>query len=245
MGKKSSICEILPPGTPLPGTEAADIPIEGDSNPAAAATTGASASGPDVKITEAPRVPLLDEGDEEDGLDDKPIEDDGVLDIATIVTSGKTQDFLAKKEKEKAERAAARKADREAAKEAAAAAAARPLRLPNSKRPRATFHYEEVVKDAPNAKRQKTPEAAPAAVEEPAAAVEPKPDDVIPPVDEAPAPVEDERTRIRAFSGKILRSGPSASKLQAKGIWILSRMQSTEQSSQSTRFRSGKKLGML
>ncbi|KAH9211418.1 hypothetical protein DL95DRAFT_341754 [Leptodontidium sp. 2 PMI_412] len=191
--KKSMICEILPPGTPLPGTEAADVLVEGDSNPAAAATTGASSSGPDVKITEPPRVPLLDDVDEEYGLDDKPIEDDGVLDIATIVTSGKTQDFLAKKEKEKAERAAARKADREAAKEAAAAAAARPLRLPNSKRPRATFHYEEAVKDAPNAKRQKTPEIS--AVEEPASAAEPKPDDEIPSVDGAPVTVEDEATR--------------------------------------------------
>ncbi|KAL2065487.1 hypothetical protein VTL71DRAFT_3157 [Oculimacula yallundae] len=191
--KKSMICEILPPGTPLPGTDAADVPIEGDSNPAAAATTGASSSGPDVKITEAPRVPLLDDVDEEFGLDDRAIEDDGVLDIATIVTSGKTQDFLAKKEKEKAERAAVRKADREAAKEAAAAAAAKPLRLPNSKRPRAIFHYEEAVKDAPNAKRQKTPEAV-AAVEEPLSAVEPKPDDGIPPVDGA-VPAEDEAAR--------------------------------------------------
>lgn len=190
--KKSMICEILSPGTPLPGTDAADVPVEGDSNPAAAATTGASSSGADVRITEPPRVPLLDDVDEEFGLDDKPIEDDGVLDIATIVTSGKTQDFLAKKEKEKAERAAIRKADREAAKEAAAAAAARPLRLPNSKRPRATFHYEEVVKDAPNAKRQKTPELA-AAVEDPVSAIEPKPDDT--PVDGAPLAADDEATR--------------------------------------------------
>ncbi|CZT04853.1 related to actin-related protein [Rhynchosporium graminicola] len=192
--KKSTICEILPPGVPLPGTVAADVPVEGDSNPAAAATTGASSSGPDVKITEAPRVPFLDDVDEEFGIDDRAVEDDGVLDIATIVTSGKTQDFLAKKEKEKAERAAARKADREAAKEAAAAAAAKPLRLPNSKRPRATFHYEEFVKDASNAKRQKTPEAA-TTVDEPLSAVEPKPDDGIPPVEGAAVSNEDDAAR--------------------------------------------------
>ncbi|KAE8442389.1 hypothetical protein EG329_003405 [Mollisiaceae sp. DMI_Dod_QoI] len=175
--KKSMICEILPPGTPLPGTEGAAVE-EVISNPAAAASTGAPSSGPSVKITEAPRVlgPDADIVDEEFGVDDRVVDDDGVLDVASIVTSGKTQEFLAKKEKEKAEKAAARKATRDAEKAEAAAAAARPTRLPNSKRPRAMFHYEETIKDAPAAKRQKTPEAAPpSAVEEPASAVEAKP----------------------------------------------------------------------
>lgn len=170
--KRSPICEILAPGVPLPGTEVVEEVI---SNPAAAASTGATASGPLVKITEAPRGPGPDTEVGEEGGDvedvDKAMEDDGVLDIATIVTSGKTQDFLAKKEKEKAERAAVRKATKE--REAAEAAAARPLRLPNSKRPRAMFHYEETIKE-PSSKRQKTPEPIPEA--EPAAA-EPKPDD--------------------------------------------------------------------
>jgi actin-related protein 9 len=188
--KKSPICEILPPGTPLPGTEPGpEKPVV--SNPAAAASTGALSSGPSVKITEAPRGPGPDTevGVEDDYImgDDKPVEDDGVLDIASIVTSGKTQDFLAKKEKEKAERAALRKANKEAAAEAAALAA-KPVRLPNSKRPRAMFHYEELVKDVPDAKRQKTPEVA---TEEPVPA----------PTDPGKAPaegapvVEDEATR--------------------------------------------------
>ncbi|KAJ5040522.1 uncharacterized protein L3040_006176 [Drepanopeziza brunnea f. sp. 'multigermtubi'] len=185
--KKSLICEILPPGTPMPGTDVADVPMDGDSNPAAAATTGASSSGPNVKITEPPRVPLLDDVEDDYALgDDKPIEDDGVLDVASIVTSGKTQEFLAKKQKEKEERAALRKANREAEKEAAALAAARPLRLPNSKRPRATFHYEEAVQDSPAAKRQRTPEPV---AEEPVSAIESKAEDGIPAVDGAPAPV--------------------------------------------------------
>jgi len=176
--KKSQICEILPPGTPLPGTESA-VTEDVITNPAAAASTGAPSSGPSVKITEPPRIALdADIGDEDYANgDDKPIEDDGVLDVASIVTSGKTQEFLAKKEREKAERAAARKATKEAEKEAAAAAA-RPIRLPNSKRPRAVFHYEEVIKDAPDAKRQKTPDGAPpSVVEEPQSAVENKPID--------------------------------------------------------------------
>ncbi len=197
--KKSVICEILPPGTPLPGTDA-DVPVEGDSNPAAAATTGASSSGPNVRITEPPRVPFLDEVDEDDVVgDDKLVEDDGVLDVASIVTSGRTQEFLAKKEKEKAERAALRKANREAEKEAAALAAARPARLPNSKRPRAMFHYEEIIQDAPATKRQKTP-APVAAIEEPVSAIESKHEDAIPSAtaDDAQVPVINEATQREA-----------------------------------------------
>ena len=188
--KKSLICEILPPGTPLPGT---DVPEEVISNPAAAASTGATSSGPNVRITEAPRAPVPDIEVEDDyNVDDKAVEEDGVLDVASIVTSGNAREFLAKKEKEKAERAAARKATRDAEKAEAAAAAARPARLPNSKRPRAMFHYEELVKEAPNAKRQKTPEPVPV-VEEAA------PADGAPAAVEgaapAPAPVEDESAR--------------------------------------------------
>jgi actin-related protein 9 len=176
--KKSPICEILPPGTPLPGTEGA-VTDDVVSNPAAAASTGALSSGPSVKITE-PRPSALEADIIDDDYptgEDKVIEDDGVLDVASIVTSGKTQEFLAKKEKEKAERAAARKATKEAEKEAAAAAA-KPIRLPNSKRTRAIFHYEEVIKDAPDAKRQKTPEVVP--IEEPQSATEVKPVDGLP-----------------------------------------------------------------
>lgn len=189
--KKSTICEILPPGTPLPGTDAEAPPEEIITNPAAAASTGAASSGPDVKITEPPRVAALDEiEDDDDLLDDKPVEDDGVLDVASIVASGKTQEFLAK-QKEKKERAAIRRADKAAAAEAAAAAA-RPVRLPNAKRPRATFHYEEAVKDAPNTKRQKTPEPVTAA-EEPVSAIEPNPEDGLPAAEDAPGPAGDSR----------------------------------------------------
>jgi actin-related protein 9 len=197
--KRSPICEILPPGNPLPGTDAKEEVI---SNPAAAASTGATSSGPSVRITEAPQIPILDEvADDDEAFDDKQIEDDGVLDVASIVTSGKIQEVLARREKEKAEKEklkAARKEKRDAEKAEAAAAAARPARLPNSKRPRAIFHYEEIIKDAPDAKRQKTPEPAPASAANGEAAVtgESKPVDGAPAVPEAaPAPVEDEAAR--------------------------------------------------
>jgi actin-related protein 9 len=165
--KKSPICEILPPGTPLPG--AGETTEEVISNPAAAASTGATSSGPSVKISEAPRGPgpdteVGDEDEDGDG-DDRAVDDDGNLDIASIVTSGKTQEFLAKLEKEK-KPSLRGKAGKEA-KEAAEAAALRPVKLPNSKRPRAIFHYEEAVHDEPNSKRQKTPEPTAAPADEP------------------------------------------------------------------------------
>src|SRR6266536_322681 len=91
--KRSPICEILVPGTPLPGTGEAEEVV---SNPAAAASTGATSSGPNVKITEAPRGPGPDTADgDEDYVngEDKLVDDDGVVDVASIVTSGKTQEF--------------------------------------------------------------------------------------------------------------------------------------------------------
>lgn len=185
--KMSPICEVLAPGTPLPGSEEV---AEVVSNPAAAASTGAVSSGPNVRITEPPPHVEDDEGLPEESM----IEDDGVLDIARLVTSGKTKEYLAKMEKEKAdkaekaEKAANRKAAKDA-KEAAEAAAAKPTRLPNAKRPRAMFHYEESIQEGPDSKRQKTPTPEPTAVPEEAAADteetkpdeprldEPKPDD--------------------------------------------------------------------
>jgi actin-related protein 9 len=137
--KKSQICEILPAGTPLPGSSKTQEIV---SNPAAAASTGAVASGPSVKITEAPRAPIVeaDAGDEEtDGM--PVVDNEGVLDVASIVASGKTQEFLAAQEKKKA-LAASRKAAKDA-RDAADATAAKPIRLPNSKREKSIFHYQE------------------------------------------------------------------------------------------------------
>lgn len=169
--KKNSICEILPPG--------AELPIESDGNPASAVSTGATGSGDGQRGSIAaqggvPRGPgpNTDVGDADEDRDFKDGEDDeGVLDVATIVASGKTSEFLARKEKEKAEKAAARKKDA-----ADAAAANRERALPNSKRSKATFHYHERrpledlnvngkramdgtnAQDGGEPKRQKTPE---------------------------------------------------------------------------------------
>lgn len=57
--------------------------------------------------------------------------------MASIVASGKTSEWVAKKEKEKAEKAAAKKTASDAA------AAPKAAKLPNSKRVKATLHYNE------------------------------------------------------------------------------------------------------
>lgn len=137
--KKSHFCEILPPGVPLPGSGENGEQI---SNPAAAASTGATASGPSVQITEAPArtEDLID--DEMDMGEVKVVENDGVLDIASIVASDKAREILAQREREKTEKAAQRKTAKDLRDKEAAEAAARPIRLPNSKREKVRFRYE-------------------------------------------------------------------------------------------------------
>ena len=116
--KKSNICEILAAGTPLPTSTESPTGKEEHAKPAAQ---------PPGKGPEMSRNP-----ENED--------DEGILDVAAIVASGNTSEYLAKREKEKAERAAAKKGAA-----SADAAAARAARLPNSKKEKATFQYEEIV----------------------------------------------------------------------------------------------------
>lgn len=114
--KKSNICEILPAGTPLPS---------------AASLTG----------KEEPAKPAQPPGKGPEMSRNENEDDEGILDVAAIVTSGNTSEYLAKREKEKAERAAAAKKGAASADAAAGKAA----RLPNSKKEKATFQYEEVL----------------------------------------------------------------------------------------------------
>ena len=175
--KRSNICEVLTLGTALPGEGGTEEEI---TNPAAAASTGATGSGAGQRGSisaqgGAPRGPGIDTdvGDEDQDREIRDGEDnEGVLDVASIVVSGKTNEFLAKKEREKAEKAATKKAA------ADAAAAPKPARLPNSKRQKTTFHYDERrpveevngngrravetegAQEGGDTKRQKTPESA-------------------------------------------------------------------------------------
>lgn len=136
--KKSSICEVLAYAPDLP--DLVELPTDGAVAPVAAGPApAAAASG--TTVGDAPAVIDAEEGDD-------PIANDGVLNIADIVTSGQTKEFLAKKEREKAEKAKAGKKGKAAAD---AADASRVLRLPNSKRLKNTFHYEEVIQEEPSA----------------------------------------------------------------------------------------------
>jgi actin-related protein 9 len=136
--KKSSICEILPVGVPLPGSTQTNGKTATITNPAAAASTGATGSGSAAAaaIGNVPRGPGADtEVGDEPAADD---ENEGVLDVASIVAGGRMTEYLARKEKEKQEKAAAKKKGVDTA-----AVTAKPNRLPNSKREKATFMYED------------------------------------------------------------------------------------------------------
>lgn len=140
--KRSGICEVLPPETPMPGEAGME---DTNINPAAAASAGANAAGlkgrgsvSDMGATSRGGAGGIEGGD--DNVDGEGEDNEGVLDVATIVASGKTSEFLARKEKEKAEKAE-KAASRKAAQEAANAP--KQAKLPNAKRMTATFHYTE------------------------------------------------------------------------------------------------------
>ncbi|ROW13260.1 hypothetical protein VPNG_04806 [Cytospora leucostoma] len=143
--KKSSICEVLPYAADKP--ELMELPSASGAAPppvSAAPTGQPAAQAAAGTTTEGPVGP-----DAEDVLpagDDQAADNDGVLNIADIVTSGQTKEFLAKKEKEKAEKLKAGKK----AKAQEAADASKAARLPNSKRLKNVFHYEEIVQEEPN-----------------------------------------------------------------------------------------------
>lgn len=178
--KKSNICEILANEGEMPtGAGAAD-----EANPAAAASTGlegASGERRPSAVGDIPRGP----GQGTEVGPEKLEDDEGVLDIASIVTGGNMSEYLAKKEQEKAEKAAARQ---KKGSDAQQQAAAKPVRLPNNKRLRNSFMYEDfALHDAmkkagmstgqladmsialdEHSKRQKTPEPMSATSDKPA-----------------------------------------------------------------------------
>jgi actin-related protein 9 len=167
--KRSGICEILSADSDVPD---ADGNVK---NPAAPISTGASGPG-QTKASMASDIRQASDVGEEKKLEDE----DGVLDVASIVTSGNMSEYLAQKEKEKQERANAKQKPANEAQ----SQANKPARLPNSKRTRNTFIYEDfalhdamkkagktsqelvdmqsALDEGPN-KRQKTPEPQPAA----------------------------------------------------------------------------------
>jgi actin-related protein 9 len=142
--KKSPICEILPAGMAYPQALPPQALANGNApNPAAAASTGALDSGMNAKDVDglrpgqAPRGPGLGTMVGEEGENGEDEDNDGVLDVAAIVARDNAAELLAKRERERAEKAAAKKG--------AAADGLRALRLRNSARERATFTYVEYI----------------------------------------------------------------------------------------------------
>ncbi|KAF3360914.1 hypothetical protein VdG1_04779 [Verticillium dahliae VDG1] len=143
--KKSPIAEALPYN---PEAEARmDLPTASTAGVAANAVVGDGAA---AAIPDAPKIdpskPVVEGGIDDDAAATTTTGDnDGVLDITSIVTSGQTREFLAKKEKEKTA-AGPGKGRKGKAQEAENA---RLTRLPNSKRTHNIFHYEEVIQEEP------------------------------------------------------------------------------------------------
>lgn len=166
--KKSGICEVLPYAPTRKGL--VELPVEAPSNASQSQSRTATQGGTTTEqgadsTAEIPRInePSDVTMEDNDGLDTN-VDEDGVLDVASIVTSGQTKEFLAKKEKEKEKGKPGRKSNKE--KEAEAAAQARPVRQPNSKKMRNTFSYEEIV-------MEEVPKEVPAPAPAPAPAPEP------------------------------------------------------------------------
>lgn len=128
--KRSNITEILPPGTSLPGAAAT---ARQGANPAASASTGAPDSSESV-----PRGPGDNTQTGEEGRNTEGDEGEGLLDVAAIV-SGNTSEYLENMEKDKGDKGTAKKGN-------AAEQAAKALRLPNSKKEKASFQLEEFVR---------------------------------------------------------------------------------------------------
>lgn len=138
--KRSPICEILPFGVALPSASANADTV----NPAAAASTGALDSGANAKDTDGlrpgqqPRGPGYGTAVGVEGMNgDNDEEDDGILDVAAIVARDNAAELLAKREREKAEKALA--------KSKGGAEPPRPVRLRNSEKVRASFTYVEYL----------------------------------------------------------------------------------------------------
>lgn len=201
--KKSNICEVLSYAPERP--ELMELPTENvqPELPGEAAVPAPAAAASGTTVGDAPAVIDAEEGD------DATAANDGVLNIADIVTSGQTKEFLAKKEKEKAEKAKAGKKNKAAAD---AADASRALRLPNSKRLKSVFHYEEVIQEEPsapppkangttNGSEKKEEAAAPVTSEtsDPAAPSAPAPEPAPVPADEPEKPKEPEQSSNDPF----------------------------------------------
>lgn len=130
--KKSPICEILPADMPIPGTTNA---TKSDS----ATSSGTNGPGLDQRYASSGLNSMSRGSGHDAAVGDDAEDDEGVIDVASIVARGNTTEFLARKEAEKAEKLAAKKKGSEAAN----AAASKPVKTRNFEREKNTFFYED------------------------------------------------------------------------------------------------------
>lgn len=185
--KRSPICEVL---SYSPDAEALmELPAD------TGATASAVADAP--RVVEPVKAPVV--GGDDDGMDvEKVVDEEGVLDVANIVASGNTREFLAKQEKLKAEKA---KAGRKGKDKESADAAARAQRLPNSKRSHNVFHYEELITEevqVPLPRPAPINAVAPSDTPADPTAPAPAPENGTAPIDPATAPPENGTTATPA-----------------------------------------------
>ena len=140
--KKSNICEVLP----YVGTSEtlSELPVA--SVTASAAVALPTQPGDNESFGQdqqkSGQQNQNNGGGDDEGTENGNNDEDGVLDVASIVTSGQTKEFLARKEQEKTKGKPGRKP-----KSLEEVAPAKIARLPNNKRTHNTFHYEEVVQE--------------------------------------------------------------------------------------------------
>ena len=132
--KLSSICEILPPGTPLPGTQKSSINGVQSSN-----TITTEPPAPSKEASKSDAKPRRAQDGENLTEQAAPVDDEneGVIDVANIVTSNNMNEIIQKKEQEKAEKQASRK------KAGNVADPPKPVRLKNSEKEFNTFIFHD------------------------------------------------------------------------------------------------------
>jgi actin-related protein 9 len=140
--KKSNICEVLPyagmsetlselPVASVTASAAVALPTQPGDNDSSTGQDQLKA-GQQIQNT----------GGDDEGTENGNNDEDGVLDVASIVTSGQTKEFLARKEQEKTKGKPGRKP-----KSQEEVTPAKIARLPNNKRTHNTFYYEEIVQE--------------------------------------------------------------------------------------------------
>ena len=134
--KMSNICEIPGPDVPIPGASTSKQPkafANGASNPTAAASAG----GNDVRPNDDSQPRRMPENG---NLSEQaiPNQDEGVIDVASIVTGGNMNEYLEKKEQEKAEKQTSRKKGGNAP-----ADPPKPARLKNSEKETNNFVFRD------------------------------------------------------------------------------------------------------